>query len=149
MKIGMLRGARLTGFGTAVVLAGLSISALALAHHSAAALYDLGTEIEVEGIVSRFSLGNPHARIYLSVTDADGNEVSWMAEGGSRTVLLRNGWTPEDIRPGDVVRVIGNPSRDGSPIVHWERVILPDGTERWGEDIPDDTALENLRRRRR
>jgi phenylpropionate dioxygenase-like ring-hydroxylating dioxygenase large terminal subunit len=127
----------------------LFLSASAGAHHSAAVLYQLDKEVNVEGTVTRFTLGNPHARIYMMVQDEDGNESEWMAEGGSRTVLLRNGWSAEDVKPGDVVTVIGNPSRDGSPIIHWEKVVLPDGTERWGEDIPEDSVLEQLRQRRR
>jgi hypothetical protein len=27
--------------------------------------------------------------------------------------------------------------------------VLPDGTELWGEDIPEESVLEDLRRRRR
>jgi hypothetical protein len=119
------------------------------AHHSAAVLYQLDKEIHMEGVVTRFTLGNPHARIYMTVRNDDGSESEWMAEGGSRTVLLRNGWSNDDVKPGDTVTVIGNPSRDGSRIIHWEKVILPDGTERWGEDIPEDSVLEQLRQRRR
>jgi phenylpropionate dioxygenase-like ring-hydroxylating dioxygenase large terminal subunit len=133
-----------------VSLAGtaLAVSSTSVAHHSAAVLFDLAQEVSVEGTVTRFTLGNPHARIYMTVENAEGEATEWMAEGGSRTVLYRNGWSEEDIRPGDVVTVIGNPSRDGSPIIHWEKIILPDGTERWGEDIPEDSVLEDLRRRR-
>jgi hypothetical protein len=134
---------------TATLAVSLLLTVAAPAHHSAAAVFDLDLEIEVQGTVTRFTLGNPHARIFMLVTDAAGDEVQWMAEGGSRTVLLRTGWTNDDIQPGDVVKVIGNPSRDGSPVVHWERVILPDGNERWGEDIPADDVLEQIRDRRR
>ena len=128
---------------------GTIVSLHAAAHHSAAAIFDLSKEIEVEGVVTEFTLGNPHARIFMMIEDENGNDVRWMAEGGSRTVLLRTGWDLNDIQPGDIVRIIGNPSRDGSPMIHWERVILPDGTERWGEDIPDDDVLEQIRNRRR
>jgi hypothetical protein len=118
------------------------------AHHSAAVLYHLDQEVTIEGVVTRFTLGNPHARIYMMVEDDSGDEAEWMAEGGSRTVLSRNGWTGNEVKPGDVVRIVGNPSRDGSKIVHWEKLLLPDGRELWGEDIPEDSELEKLRRRR-
>jgi hypothetical protein len=119
------------------------------AHHSAAVLYHLDQQITVEGTVTRFTLGNPHARIFLTVKGADGATAEWMAEGGSRTVLLRNGWTGEEVKPGDAIKIIGNPSRDGSNVVHWQRLVLPTGQELWGEDIPEDSALEDLRKRRR
>ena len=99
--------------------------------------------------MTRFTLGNPHARIFLSVKAADGTSAEWMAEGGSRTVLLRNGWTGDEVKPGDAIKIIGHPSRDGSNVVHWQRLVLPTGAELWGEDIPEDSDLEALRRRRR
>lgn len=129
--------------------AALALPLLSAAHHSAAVLYHLDQQITVEGTVTRFTLGNPHARIFLSVKAADGTAAEWMAEGGSRTVLLRNGWTGDEVKPGDAIKIIGNPSRDGSNVVHWQRLVLPTGTELWGEDIPEESALEELRKRRR
>jgi hypothetical protein len=132
----------------ALLVGGLARFSLADAHHSAAALYQVDKEITVEGVVTSYTLGNPHARIYLKVKGENGAEEEWMAEGGSRTVLLRKGWTGQEVHPGDVVKIIGNPSRDGSKIVHWEKLVLPDGRELWGEDIaPGD--LDRLRQRRK
>ena len=61
------------------------------AHHSPAMLYDLSMEITVQGVVTEYQLGNPHMRIYLDV-DNQGTTEKWLAEGGSRTQLLRVGW---------------------------------------------------------
>lgn len=127
----------------------LAVPAISSAHHSAAVLYLLDQQITVEGTVTRFTLGNPHARIFMTVKAADGTSTEWMVEGGSRTVLLRNGWTGEEVKPGDAIKIIGNPSRDGSNVVHWQKLVLPDGKELWGEDVPDEAALEDLRQRRR
>ena len=132
-----------------VLCASVALPLASRAHHSAAVLYHLDQQITVEGTVTRFTLGNPHARIFLTVKAADGATTEWMAEGGSRTVLLRNGWTGEEVKPGDAIKIIGNPSRDGSNVVHWQRLVLPTGQELWGEDIPEDSALEELRKRRR
>ena len=65
----------------------LALPATTRAHHSAAALYHLEQQITVGGTVTRFTLGNPHARIYMMVENAAGEKAEWMAEGGSRTVL--------------------------------------------------------------
>jgi hypothetical protein len=127
----------------------LTLPMASSAHHSAAVLYRLDQQITVEGTVTRFTLGNPHARIFLSVKAADGSSAEWMAEGGSRTILLRKGWTGEEVKAGDAIKIIGNPSRDGSNVVHWQRLVLPTGQELWGEDIPEEAALEALRQRRR
>ena len=49
-------------------------------------------EITVTGVVTEYQLGNPHMRIYLDV-DNNGTTEKWLAEGGSRTQLMRVGWT--------------------------------------------------------
>jgi uncharacterized protein DUF6152 len=134
------------------ILAALVIGAFgstAHAHHSAAAFYDLTKQITVEGQVTKYTLGNPHARIYLTVKGPDGKDQEWLAEGGSRTVLLRNGWTGDEVKLGDIVKIIGNPSRDGSNVIHWETLMLPDGQKLWGEDFPEPERIEELRRERR
>ena len=127
----------------------LSLFGVAAAHHSPVVLYQLDQELTYEGVVTDFSLGNPHVRVYLMIEEPDGSEHRWMAEGGTRTVLLRNGWTEEVVGAGDVVKILGNPSRDGSRIIHLLTLTLPDGTELWGEDTPEDSLLEELRQRRR
>jgi hypothetical protein len=101
----------------------------AWSHHSAAVYYQLDKEITVEGCVRRFNLGNPHTHIYLTVRGADGTDKEWLAEGGSRTALLRKGWTGEEVKPGDAVKIVGNPSRDGSNVIHWQTLILADGKQ--------------------
>lgn len=129
-----------------LLLVGLALAGAAAAHHSAAVLYDMSREVEVEGVVTEYELGNPHMRIYFDLETESGTQ-EWMAEGGSRTVLLRKGWDGTEVVPGDVVTIRGHPSRDGSNIVHMEYLILPDGTELYAEDL-DSSRLESLRRRR-
>jgi hypothetical protein len=74
-------------------------------------------------------------RIYFDV-DNEGKTEKWLAEGGSRTQLMRVGWTGDELAPGDKVIVRGHPPRDGvSKLVHMEYLTLPDGTERFTEDI--------------
>ena len=130
-----------------VLLAALGAAPLAqvAAHHSPAMLYDLTREIRVEGVVTQYQLGNPHMRVYLDV-DNQGTTEKWLAEGGSRTQLLRVGWTGDELRPGDKVIVRGHPARDGSKLVHMEYLTLPDGTERFTEDIKYEEFNDRRRR---
>jgi hypothetical protein len=134
-----------------VALGALLLGALLLtdlqAHHSPAAIYDLSRQVEIEGTVTEFRMGNPHARIYLDVTLEDGTVENWMTEGGSRTVLLRTGWTGDEVKPGDRVKVVGHPTRDGSKVVHWQWIHLADGRQLFGEDLNPD-LLEERRRQR-
>jgi len=130
-----------------ILTGGLLLAGVAGAHHSPAMLYDLSKEVTVEGVVTKYELGNPHLRIYFDV-DKGGTVEHWMAEGGSRTVLLRKGWDGSEVAPGDRISVRGHPTRDGSKVVHLEYLTLPDGTELYGEDL-NQQELEDLRRRRR
>jgi len=127
----------------------LSVGVLSLApvtaHHSPAMLYDLSQELVVTGVVTQYDLGNPHMRIYLDV-DNDGATEQWLAEGGSRTRLVRVGWTGDEVAPGDEVTIRGHPSRDGSNLIHMEYLTLPDGTEMFAEDIRTEDFNDRRRR---
>ena len=116
------------------------------AHHSPVMLYDLSREITVTGVVTEYQLGNPHMRIYLDV-DNLGTTEKWLAEGGSRTQLMRVGWTGMEVAPGDKITARGHPPRDATAkLIHMTHLTLPDGTERFTEDI--DYEQFNDRRRR-
>ena len=116
------------------------------AHHSPAMLYDLSKELTVTGVVTEFQLGNPHMRIYFDV-DNNGTIEKWLAEGGSRTQLMRVGWTEDEVKPGDKVTVRGHPPRDASQhLIHMEYLTLPDGTEQLAEDIRYDQFNDRRRR---
>jgi DNA/RNA endonuclease YhcR with UshA esterase domain len=116
------------------------------AHHSPAMLYDLGKEITITGVVTEFQLGNPHMRIYLDV-DNNGTIEKWLAEGGSRTQLMRVGWTEDEVKPGDKVTVRGHPPRDTKQhLIHMEYLTKPDGTEQFAEDIRYDQFNDRRRR---
>ena len=133
------------GYSLLLLTLGLIPLTRITAHHSPAMLYDLSREITVAGVVTEYQLGNPHMRVYLDV-DNEGTTEKWLAEGGSRTRLMRVGWTGNELVPGDKVSVRGHPSRDGSKLVHMEYLTLPDGTERFTEDL--NVEQFNDRRRR-
>jgi hypothetical protein len=120
-----------------------------LAHHAAAVYYDLSQEVTMSGTVTEFRMGNPHARIYFDVVGEDGIAAHWMAEGGSRTVMLRRGWTGEEVKVGDTVTLHGHPARDGGNYMHMTNVDLPDGTSKFAEDTDPDAIRNLLEQRRR
>ena len=134
-----------TSWRVLALTCGAAVLAPSAAHHSPAMLYDLSREITIEGVVTEYQLGNPHMRIYFEV-EVDGKKEQWLAEGGSRTQLLRAGWTGDELSPGDKVIIRGHPSRDGSKLVHMEYVTFPDGTERFAEDV-DFSRFTDRRRR--
>ncbi|MGI9272991.1 MAG: DUF6152 family protein [Woeseiaceae bacterium] len=101
----------------ATMLAGLLGFSAVNAHHSFAATFQEGSEIAVEGVVTNFSFKNPHILIYLDVTDESGAVTNWMSEGGAATLMRNAGWSRDTFKPGDHVRISGNPTHDGSPMI--------------------------------
>jgi len=126
----------------------LVVSGWASAHHANFATYDTSTEITVEGIVSELELVNPHAWIYLNVTNEAGDLERWKIELAGKLSLTRRGWTDDSVAEGDRVTVIGNPSRRGSPAMWWQRLILADGTEFTDPFIEDGALIDEQRRQR-
>lgn len=128
---------RISALMAALTIGILSIAASAYAHHSSAPFYDPSQRIEIEGKVTRFVFRNPHAFLYLDVTDDSGVTFEWQVELGAPVGLRRTGWTPDTLPIGMVVKVGGQPARgegaqgmccvrmtraDGSPIVAGGRV---------------------------
>lgn len=94
------------------------------AHHSFNGTFQEGKTIQVTGVVSEFHFFNPHVAVYFNVTQADGSVTKWMSEGNAASNYVRLGWTAETLRPGDTVRISGDATRDGSPMVTMGRVEL-------------------------
>ena len=83
----------------------------ASAHHSFA-MFDASREVWLEGTVSQFQWTNPHAFIQLNVAGGSGAQM-WSLEGGSPNILSRNGWRRTSLQPGEKVRILIYPMRDG------------------------------------
>jgi len=122
-----LTGRRLlSGLMTVLLMACVAVSTPAPAHHSSSA-YDKDKQLIVEGTVKEFRWANPHCWLYVLVPDASGATNLWSMEGGSVSVLARNGWRANSIRTGDHVRVMVQPNRDGSNGGGFVSVTLEDG----------------------
>ena len=95
-------------------------------HHSNVA-FAVETVLLAKGVVKEFRWSNPHTWLYITVDDGKGNKVDWAMEGRAPGVLLRAGWTPKVVKPGDEVQVYYSPSKDGSKVGMIARVTLADG----------------------
>jgi hypothetical protein len=136
---------------TAVIAAiGLITANAGESHHSPASLYVLSEMTMIEGTVTDFRFNNPHVRIHFETTNADGGVESWIAEGGTPNVLLRNGWSADTFKAGDPIHIMGNPHVEESrQMIHMVTATLPDGSELYGEDADPSSAEERRRSRRR
>ena len=100
----------------------------ALAHHSSAPFYDNTKRVDIQGVVTRFVFRNPHAFLYLDVTDPAG-KTEWQVELGAPVSLTRTGWTPDTIKAGMELKVSGQPSKaPGSHGICCGRITRPDGS---------------------
>jgi hypothetical protein len=98
-----------------------------LAHHSFAVEYDADKPIEGTGIISKVEWTNPHMRIYVDVTDANGVVTTWNLELGSPNSVVRRGWTRKDIKPGDKISFKGYGGRTILTRSVADTIMLPDG----------------------
>ena len=88
-------------------------ASVAAAHHSAAA-FDRSKPYTMNGTVKKFQWANPHAWIYVDVPDANGQVSTYELEGPGISGMAKNGWTGRTLRPGDKVKIVVAPYRDGS-----------------------------------
>jgi len=134
-----------------ILLIGLMASLPVSSHHSPASHYLIDQMISVEGKVTKFRLINPHARIYFDVTTAEGTVQHWLAEGNAAAILKRRGWKNDTLPPGDVIKISGNPARDGGHKMDWKLIVKEDGTVyRGGNTVgsEQDRVLDDAEKRR-
>jgi hypothetical protein len=101
---------------------------LAAAHHSFAAYYDPEKTQVIEGVAKSFRFTNPHGILILEVTNDAGEIETWTMETTSPSAMRRRGWWQDMVKPGDVVRVDGFVSRDGSHLMRIRSISRQDGT---------------------
>ena len=98
-----------------------------LAHHSFAAQYDRNKPATLTGAVTKLDWINPHARFFMDVKDASGKVTNWEIELAAPAMLLRRGWTRNDLKVGENVTVNGSLAKDGSNLLNASNVTLGDG----------------------
>lgn len=96
------------------------------AHHSFA-MFDLGKDVTVEAVIKEVQFTNPHVWLQILIKDDKGVETEWSIESGAPGMMLRNGWKPSTLRPGDKVTLTMHPLKNGSPGGSLVRVKVPDG----------------------
>lgn len=110
-----------------VILAFAILASFPIAAHHSFAIFNRDVQVTLTGTVKAFQWTNPHVFIQLNVKNAEGVEEEWSIEGASPNMLFRSGWTNQSFRPGDKVKIIANPLRDGTHGANFVFAELPDG----------------------
>ena len=134
-----------------VAALGVATWAPAFAHHSFAAQFDGSKTVTLDGTVKEFRFVNPHALAAIDVTDDKGAAQQWTVEFDGRLNLTNFGWTEATIRPGEHVKISGNPERTGAPRIFFSKLVRADGSEivRGGDrlkEIEEDRRLRAAQR---
>jgi len=113
---------------TGLIAAGtfLVLGAELQAHHAVAGVYDLNTEIVLEGRLQKMNYRNPHANLILEVPDDEGTITEWTLTTASTQVLTRAGVNRDSIKPGEFLRITALPARNGNPAGFIRRLELSD-----------------------
>lgn len=122
-----------------------------IAHHSFAAEFDASKGVKLTGTVTKIEWMNPHTYFYIDVTElCEGTPATqgegrgqvsdwkctkidaaqapnWGLEMGSPNGLMRQGWTRNSMKVGDVVTVEGSRAKDGTNIGNARSVMLSNG----------------------
>ncbi len=96
-KLGML----VTGLGL------FCLAVPAVAHHGFDTEYDANKKVSLTGVVTKVEWMNPHMRVYVDVTDANGKVTNWNLEMTSPNTVRRQGWGTNDLPPGEKVTFTG------------------------------------------
>ena len=112
-----------------IVISAALIAIPVTAHHTRA-MFDQTKQITLVGTAKEFQWTNPHCWIQILVPDPRDPQaapVEWGIEMGAPVELMRKGWKPASLKPGDQVTIIVNPLRDGQPGGLVISVTGPDG----------------------
>ncbi len=123
----------------------------AAAHHNWSALYDVESDIEIEGVINSIQWRNPHVRVSFTVNEGTAEEMVYTTESNSVSSLTRMNVTEDVLAVGTRVRVAGYRSRSRDDDIFMNHLLLPDNREviflrtaepRW----PDATRIGNTDR---
>jgi hypothetical protein len=98
------------------------------AHHSVPVNYEMGTDMEVQGIIQKINFRNPHSSIDLEVKTETGETEEWLVEMNAKNTMIRRGFDIERFTVGSELKVLGWKGKRPRTI-YFQKGTLVDGTE--------------------
>jgi hypothetical protein len=105
----------------------LLASGVAGAHHAVSMVYVPDRMVSVSGVVEEFRFHNPHCVIFMTETNAAGEQRRWTIEWAGASALRHQGLTAQLLKPGDAITATGFPARDGSAGMALQVIEFADG----------------------
>ena len=103
-----------------------AIAAPLAAHHSFSAFYFEDQRVTIEGELVEFQYRNPHAWVYVMVTESDGTRQRYGAEWGGPGRLRRQGVMADTLQAGDYLIITGSPGRNPEERrLHLREIVRP------------------------
>ena len=103
---------RRLGLAALVAVIGATLAEPAGAHHSSA-MFDPTKTVTLAGTVRLLQWSSPHCWLQVLVPAGSGT-AEWSLEMAAPFEMIRRGWKPTTVRPGDKISVVANPARDGT-----------------------------------
>ena len=100
-----------------------------MAHHNWSAIFDVDSDIEIEGIISAIVWRNPHIRVSFTVDAGTPNEKIYTTTSNSVSSLTRMGVTEDLLALGTPVRVAGYRSRTSDADIFMNHLLMPGNRE--------------------
>ena len=113
--------------GVVLGLGVLTYAGNALGHHAFSAEFDADKPITLEGTIVKMEWLNPHAWMWIEVTNEDGTVDEWGLEFGPPNALFRRGWRRSSVPIGTTVTATAFLAKDGRKIANANQVTLPGG----------------------
>ncbi|MFL2546636.1 MAG: DUF6152 family protein [Candidatus Rariloculaceae bacterium] len=124
------------------------------AHHGAAAHFDPNDVVTLNGVITELQFVNPHSFVHIDVSDPNGEVTSWRCELSGTSQLLRRGWTPETLAPGQSIELVGERARREAnscamlTIAFTDGKVIEAGEAIEGAAIPQAVASSEVAARR-
>jgi len=110
----------------ATALAAAVVASSVSAHHSFA-MFDKDHPVELEGSVMSWEFTNPHSWLVIMVMK-DGKPVQYSLEGASVDTLIRQGFGLKTFAPGEKVKIVISPLKNGGNGGAFVKATKSDGT---------------------